>query len=74
DVEGMAAVNTDDLLDQFAVTGSWDELAGRIVDRHRGVADRVVLYLTGADVFTGPSDIERWGAVAAEVVRSSAVG
>jgi hypothetical protein len=35
------------------------------------VADRVVLYLTGADVFSGPSDVERWGAVAAEVVRKS---
>jgi probable F420-dependent oxidoreductase len=74
DADGMAAVISDDLLDHFVVSGRWDELAGGIVERHRGVADRVVLYLTGADVFAGPTDVERWGTVAAEVVRKSAAG
>ena len=69
DLDGMAAVIGDDLLDHFAVSGSWAELPDRIIQRHDGVADRVVLYLTGADIFSGPTDIERWGAVAAEVVR-----
>jgi probable F420-dependent oxidoreductase len=69
DLDGMAAVISDDLLDHFAVSGSWAELPDRIVERHQGVADRVVLYLTGADVFAGPTDVGRWGAVAAEVVR-----
>ncbi|HEY3239223.1 MAG TPA: TIGR03617 family F420-dependent LLM class oxidoreductase [Acidimicrobiia bacterium] len=71
DLDGMAAVISDDLLDHFVVSGSWDELADGIVDRHGGVADRVVLYLTGADVFADPTDIARWGAVAAEVVRKT---
>jgi probable F420-dependent oxidoreductase len=71
DPDGMAAVISDDLLDHFAVSGRWNELPDLIVARHRGVADRVVLYLTGADVFAGPMDLERWGAVAAEVVRKS---
>ncbi len=72
DLDGMAAVISDKLLDHFAVSGGWDELPDRIVERHRGVADRVVLYLTGADVFARPTDVERWGSVAAEVVRKSA--
>ncbi len=71
DLDGMAAVITDDLLDHFAVSGTWAELPERIVERHRDVADRVVLYLTGDDVFASPTDIEQWGAVAAEVVRKS---
>ena len=71
DLDGMAAVISDDLLDHFAVSGSWDELPDRIVERHQGVATRVVLYLTGDDVFAGPTDIGRWGAVAAEVVRKT---
>ena len=72
DPDGMAAVISDDLLDHFAVSGRWGEIPGRIVERHAGVADRVVLYLTGTDVFSSPTDIERWGAVAGEVVRRSA--
>jgi probable F420-dependent oxidoreductase len=71
DADGMAAVISDDLLNHFSVSGSWDELPDRIVERHRGIADRVVLYLTGDDVFGGSADIERWGAVAAEVVQKS---
>ena len=71
DAEGMAAVISDDLLDHFAVSGAWDDVPGRIVDRHAGVASRIVLYLTGADPFSRPTDVERWGAVAAEVVRTS---
>ncbi|MGH9041855.1 MAG: TIGR03617 family F420-dependent LLM class oxidoreductase [Acidimicrobiia bacterium] len=72
--EAMATEISDELLDHLSVCGPWDELAGRLVERHRGVADRVVLYLTGEDVFGGRDDIERWGAVAAEVVRRSAAG
>jgi probable F420-dependent oxidoreductase len=70
DLDGMAAVIDDDLLDVFAVSGTWSEVPGRLVERFSGLADRVVLYLAGTDLTTQPAQLERWGAVAAEVVRA----
>lgn len=71
DPEGMAAVISDDLLDHIAVSGTWSEVAERIVARHHGLAHRAVLYLAGTDLTTQPAQLERWGAVAAEVVRQT---
>jgi len=67
DVAGMAAVIDDELLAHFVTTGTWSEVAGRVVERYRGVATRVVSYFSGADVVTDPARFERWGDVARRV-------
>jgi hypothetical protein len=54
------------MLDVYAVTSSWDGLAGALVDRYRGVADRVFPYDAAPDLGS-PERRERWSEVAAKV-------
>jgi probable F420-dependent oxidoreductase len=61
----LAAAIDDDLLDAFAVTASWDGLAGALVSRFDGLADRIFPY--AAPGLSDPAVAERWGAVAAAV-------
>lgn len=72
DFAGMAAVISDEVLDHFAVAGTWAELPGRIVERYGGVADRVVLYFAGLAWAQDPSSIERWGELARSVIACAA--
>lgn len=67
DIRGMAQVVTDDLLDHFVVSGSWNDIAGRIAERYTGVADRVVSYFAGLAWMRDPTQLERWGQVARSV-------
>jgi probable F420-dependent oxidoreductase len=67
DVDGMAATITDEMLDAFAIVGTWDEIADRVVDRYRGRATRVISYLTVDDVARDPGRLARWGEVASAV-------
>jgi probable F420-dependent oxidoreductase len=64
DVAGMAAVITDDILDHFAVTATWDGLADALAARYHGVADRVILYHSAAIRDRSADDFERLGEVA----------
>jgi probable F420-dependent oxidoreductase len=43
--DGMPSLVTDDMLDVFAVSGTWAELPGKIKERYVGVLDRVMYYL-----------------------------
>jgi probable F420-dependent oxidoreductase len=67
DVAGMAALIDDDMLEHYAITATWDELADRLLDRYRGTAARVVMYLAEAALRTDPASIGRWGEVARAV-------
>jgi probable F420-dependent oxidoreductase len=69
DIGGMAAVVTDDILDHFVVTGSWDTLSDQLVARYEdvGVA-RVVSYFAGMAWQRDRSVLDRWGEVARDVV------
>ena len=71
DVAGMADAVTDDMLDVFAVTATWDELAGKVLDRYRGAADRIVMYFSGSGWREDATAFGRWAEVAA-AVRSGA--
>ncbi|MFN0089943.1 MAG: TIGR03617 family F420-dependent LLM class oxidoreductase [Acidimicrobiales bacterium] len=72
DLAGMAAQVTDDILDHFAVTATWDQLADKLVERYTGAAHRVVLYFAAQHAKRDPGVLERYGAVAAEVARRTA--
>lgn len=67
DLAGMAAVVTDDLLEHFVVTASWDDLGPKLLERYRGLADRVVSYFAGMAWFEDRSNLARWAAVTAAV-------
>jgi probable F420-dependent oxidoreductase len=63
----MAGCITDEMLAVFAVTASWDGLAGALLERYAGLADRVFPYGTAGDWQRHPERAERWRAVAGAV-------
>ncbi|MDH4147492.1 MAG: TIGR03617 family F420-dependent LLM class oxidoreductase [Acidimicrobiia bacterium] len=67
DLDGMAATITDEMLEHYAVIGTWDEMADRLVSRYQGVASRVVMYLAEESLRRDPSSLGRWGEVARAV-------
>jgi probable F420-dependent oxidoreductase len=67
DIEGMTSVFTDDILDHFAVTASWDDLADALLDRYRGRADRLFIYGPPGDWRRSPEIAERWRALASDI-------
>ncbi len=71
DYAGLASTITDDMLDVFTVTASWDGLADAIIERCAGVADRVVCYFATTSWRDDPSVMERWRSVASSVAARS---
>jgi probable F420-dependent oxidoreductase len=67
DMAGMAETFTDDMLDVFSITSTWDGLADAIVQRYTGVADRVICYFAATSWRDDPSVRDRWATVAAQV-------
>ena len=67
DTDAMAAAITDEMLDAYAVTATWDELPDAILGRYRGVADRVFSYGPAKDWIGDPGLRRRWQAVATAV-------
>jgi len=71
DFAGMAAVIDDDLLEHFVVSGTFDEMPAKLVERYGAVADRVVLYFAVLARGDDGESLGRWGAIAREVARLS---
>ena len=67
DFAGMAALITDEMLEQYAVVSTWDELAGALTTRYEGTAARLVMYLAEESIASDPSTLGRWGEVARAV-------
>jgi hypothetical protein len=44
DWAGMARLITDEMVDTYAVTGTYDTIATRIQDRYAGLLDRTAFY------------------------------
>jgi probable F420-dependent oxidoreductase len=65
DQSKVAAEIDDELLDAFSVTSSWDGLAGALLRRFDGLADRIFPYMLPK--LEDPEVAERWKAVAAAV-------
>jgi probable F420-dependent oxidoreductase len=69
DVEAMSARITDEMLELMSVTAGWDDLGAVLLERYRGVADRLMPYGTAGDWQRDPALAERWREVAAAVGR-----
>lgn len=67
DIAGMADAISDEMLEHFALVAKWDDLADALLDRYRGVASRVVMYLASEDVHRHPDHLPRWGEIARAV-------
>lgn len=74
DLAGMAAVVTDDILEHFVVTGTYDELGRKLGERYRGKASRVVSYFAGLAWAQDRNSLERWARVAPSMTGSDATG
>jgi len=67
DIPGMAAAISDEMLEHFALVARWDDLADALLERYRGVASRVVMYLASEDIHRHPDHLPRWGEIARAV-------
>jgi alkanesulfonate monooxygenase SsuD/methylene tetrahydromethanopterin reductase-like flavin-dependent oxidoreductase (luciferase family) len=67
DLAGMAELITDDMLDVYAVSGSWDQLPDLLLDRYRGLADRLIMYFSGTSWREDPDVMARWAEVVGAV-------
>ncbi|NQZ96863.1 MAG: TIGR03617 family F420-dependent LLM class oxidoreductase [Myxococcales bacterium] len=72
DIAGMRASITDEVLDCYTVTGSWNDLGTKLVERYRDVAPtlRVTSYTAPETWNRDPSTREKWGHVA-QVMRAA---
>ena len=61
------ALITDEILDQFAIVARWDDVADRMIERYKGIASRLVIYLTSPGRDVDPRTFARWGEVARAV-------
>jgi probable F420-dependent oxidoreductase len=66
-MDEMAALVTDEMLEQDCVVASWDEVSDRFVERYSGLADRVVPYFATDDYRKNPPAFERWAEVARDI-------
>jgi probable F420-dependent oxidoreductase len=69
DMAGMVAHISDEMLEKFTVTATWETLADRLIERYDGVADRLVMYLAGPAWTRGETEwFQRLGIVARDVI------
>ncbi len=67
DFDAMERVVTDEMLDAYSVTSSWDDLAPALLRRYEGLADRIFPYSRDAGWIDQPERRERWRAVAQDL-------
>lgn len=65
------ALITDDVLDQFALVARWDDVADKMIQRYKGVASRLVIYLASHWREIDGKTLGRWGEVARAVRKAA---
>ena len=71
DLAGMAATITDEMLDVYTVTATWDDLADVLVERYAGTADRLVMYGATDRWDRDGGQLARWRAVTRAVTAAA---
>ena len=65
DIPGMLAAVTDEVLDHYIVTSSWNDLGSTLVERYRDIGPNVrITSYTAADSWSDPEMREKWSQVA----------
>ena len=67
DMAGLAGTITDEMLENFAVIASWDDMADKLLARYGGIASRVVMYLASESIHRDPHTLDKWGEIARAV-------
>ena len=67
DIQGMAELITDEMLDHFAVVGTWDDIADELLRRYGNVADRLIAYTAADGIRHDPASAQRWAEIARAV-------
>jgi probable F420-dependent oxidoreductase len=71
DMEGMAKTITDEMMERFAVVACWDDMADALIERYRGVASRLVMYMGEDSLAADPANAGRWGEIARAVISAA---
>lgn len=71
DLKAMAATITDEMLDVYSIETTWEGLADALVEKYRGIADRIVMYDASANWSFGSGALDRWREVTAAVRSAS---
>ena len=69
DFAGMTALITDDVLENYIVSGSWSQLGERLVERYRNLAPsiRIMSYTASGQYGRDPEIYDRWAEVTSAV-------
>jgi len=67
DGERSQTLITEEILHQFALVARWDDVADQLIERYKGIASRLVIYLASHWREVDPKTLERWGEVARAV-------
>jgi len=67
DLATIGDVITDEMLDHYALVAGWDDMADKLLERYRGTAGRVVMYLGGPQMRNDPIELGKWGEIARAV-------
>jgi probable F420-dependent oxidoreductase len=68
DPDGMNDLITDEMVEQYCVVSSWDELSDRLIERYGDLATRLTVYFAFADWRRDRSQLDRWSEVARDVI------
>jgi probable F420-dependent oxidoreductase len=60
DIKGMAETITDEMLEVYAITATWEELPKVLVKKYAGAAERLIFYFANEAWEKGPSYLAKW--------------
>ncbi len=60
DIVAMAEAITDEMLDVYAVTSTWEELPHELVRKYGGIASRLIFYFADPALDKGPETMAKW--------------
>jgi probable F420-dependent oxidoreductase len=60
DMAAMSATITDRMLEEYAVTSSWEDLPALLVRKYGGVAERLIFYFADAALGEGAEHVAKW--------------
>lgn len=49
------------MLDQFGLVARWDDMADKLIERYKGKASRIVMYLAKTSILENPSNLAKMG-------------
>ena len=67
DRDALVEQVSDELLEQFGLIARWDDMADKLIERYKGIASRVVMYLAKPSIAENPANLAKWGEIARAV-------